>query len=45
MIIDEAQRIKDPTTRLSLAVKAMKYDFAIALRGPPVENSWVDFGA
>lgn len=42
IIIDEAQRIKDPTTRLSLAVKAMKYDFAIALSGTPVENSWVD---
>lgn len=42
MVIDEAQRIKDPTTRLSLAVKAMNYDFAIALSGTPVENSWVD---
>ena len=42
MIIDEAQKIKNPTTMAAMAVKAMKYDFAIAMSGTPVENSWID---
>lgn len=42
MIIDEAQRIKNPGAMITDAVKAMKYDFAIALSGTPVENTWLD---
>ena len=42
MIIDEAQKIKNPTTMISLAIKAMNYEFGIALTGTPVENTWVD---
>lgn len=42
MILDEAQKIKNPTTMVSLATRAMKYDFGIALTGTPVENTWVD---
>lgn len=42
MIIDEAQKIKNPATMITTAVKAMQYDFAIALTGTPVENTWND---
>lgn len=42
MILDEAQKIKNPTTMISLAIKAMNYEFGIALTGTPVENTWVD---
>lgn len=42
MIIDEAQKIKNPGTRVSEAVRAMNYDFGLALTGTPVENSWND---
>lgn len=42
MIIDEAQKIKNPGTRVSEAVRAMNYNFGLALTGTPVENSWND---
>lgn len=42
MVIDEAQKIKNPTTMVTTAVKAMQYDFGIALTGTPVENTWND---
>lgn len=42
MVLDEAQKIKNPMISTTSAVKAMKYDFAIALTGTPVENSWID---
>lgn len=42
MILDEAQKIKNPTTMTTMAVKAMNYEFGIALTGTPVENTWVD---
>ncbi|MBI4596298.1 MAG: DEAD/DEAH box helicase, partial [Candidatus Tectomicrobia bacterium] len=42
MIIDEAQKVKTPSAMVTLAIKAMKYDFGIAMTGTPVENSWVD---
>jgi len=42
MIIDEAQKIKTPNTLVTNAIKAMKYEFGVALTGTPVENSWVD---
>lgn len=42
IVLDEAQNIKNPVTQIANAVKGMKYDFAVALTGTPVENSWVD---
>lgn len=42
MVLDEAQRIKNPTTLVTMATKAMKYDFGVCLTGTPVENSWID---
>lgn len=42
MVLDEAQTIKNPFARVSLAVKAMKYKFGLALTGTPIENTWVD---
>lgn len=41
-ILDEAQKIKNPKSGVSLAIRAMKYEFALALTGTPVENSWTD---
>lgn len=40
--LDEAQKIKTPTTYVTNAVKAMKADFKIAMTGTPVENTLVD---
>lgn len=42
IVVDEAQKMKNPTTGVTKAIKAMKYDYAICLSGTPVENSWVD---
>lgn len=42
IVVDEAQKIKTPTAMVTLAVKAMKYEFGISMTGTPVENSWVD---
>ena len=42
IVVDEAQKIKNPDAGITKALKAMKYDFAICLSGTPVENSWVD---
>lgn len=42
MILDEAQKIKNPATRTSVAARAMNCDFSLALTGTPVENSWTD---
>lgn len=42
IIADEVQKIKNPTTGITTAIKAMKYDFSISLSGTPVENSWID---
>lgn len=42
IIVDEAQKIKNPTTGVTTAIKAMNYDYAICLSGTPVENSWID---
>lgn len=42
MIIDEAQKIKNPNSLIARAIKAMKYDFGLALTGTPVENTWID---
>lgn len=42
MVLDEAQKIKNPAALITNAAKSMKYDFAIAITGTPVENAWVD---
>lgn len=42
MVIDEAQKVKTPTAMVTLAVKAMNYEFGLGMTGTPVENSWVD---
>lgn len=39
IIIDEAQKIKNPETATTLAVKSLKAKFKIALSGTPVENN------
>jgi len=38
-VSDESQRIKNPRTRISAAVKSLKAKFRIALTGTPIENS------
>lgn len=42
IIVDEAQKIKNPSASQTQALKAMKYDFTVCLSGTPVENSWID---
>ena len=42
IVVDEAQKIKNPSTGVTIAIKAMNYDYAICLSGTPVENSWTD---
>ena len=39
LIIDEAQKIKNPGTQISKAVKSLKAKYKIALSGTPVENN------
>ena len=39
IIIDEAQKIKNSTTQISIAVKSIKAKYKIALSGTPVENN------
>lgn len=42
IVADEAQKIKNPSTKLTNAVKALKSQFALAITGTPVENSFFD---
>lgn len=42
LICDEAQRIKNPAAKVSMAVRALKARFRVACTGTPVENSLVD---
>ena len=42
VVCDEAQKIKNPSTRAAHAVKAMRADVRIAMTGTPVENSLDD---
>lgn len=39
VILDEAQNIKNPTTKQAKAARALKGDFRVALTGTPVENN------
>ncbi len=41
-IADEVQAIKNDSSLQSRALRAMNYDFALALTGTPIENSWTD---
>jgi hypothetical protein len=40
--LDEAQKIKTPTSLTTETVKALKSDFVLAMTGTPVENSFAD---
>jgi SNF2 family DNA or RNA helicase/uncharacterized Zn finger protein len=42
-IIDEAQNIKNPTSKQTKAVKSIKADHYIAMSGTPVENGLMDY--
>ncbi len=42
VILDEAQKIKSPATRVTHAVKGLKADFLLAMTGTPVENRLAD---
>ena len=42
IICDEAQRIKNPGTQVTLAAKKLRAEFRIACTGTPVENSLAD---
>lgn len=42
MVLDEAQKIKNPTALVTFAAKAMKYKFGLCITGTPIENTWVD---
>lgn len=41
-VFDEAQKIKNPGTQITLAVLAMNIDFAVLMTGTPVENRPAD---
>lgn len=42
MICDEAQKVKNSTTQVSVAVKAQNADFKISCTATPIENSLLD---
>lgn len=42
VVLDEAQRIKNPTTQVTSAAKALQAEFKLPMTGTPVENSLVD---
>lgn len=42
LIADEAHEAKDPSSLRSRALRAMRYDFGLALTGTPIENGWRD---
>jgi len=42
VVCDEAQKIKNPSTRAAHAVKAMRAEVRVAMTGTPVENSLDD---
>jgi SNF2 family DNA or RNA helicase len=43
VFLDEAQKIKSPSTLTTNTAKALKSGFKVALTGTPVENSLLDF--
>ena len=38
IILDEAQKIKNPKTKMTIAIKILKSDYKLALSGTPIEN-------
>ena len=42
VILDEAQKIKSPKTRITHAIKALNRQFMVAMTGTPVENRFSD---
>ena len=38
IILDEAQKIKNPKTKMAIALKTFKSDYRLALSGTPIEN-------
>ncbi len=38
IILDEAQKIKNPKTKMAIAIKSFKADYKLALSGTPIEN-------
>lgn len=42
IVLDEAQRIKNPTALLTECIKGLKSEFLLAMTGTPVENSFID---
>jgi hypothetical protein len=42
VVVDEAQKIKTPSSLMTTAIKALKADFRVVATGTPVENSLVD---
>lgn len=42
VLLDEAQKIKNPGVRITDAAKAVKADFIVAMTGTPVENRLAD---
>jgi len=38
IILDEAQKIKNPKTKMCVAIKSLKSDYRLALSGTPIEN-------
>ena len=45
MVLDEAQNIKNPTAKQSIAVREIESEFRIALTGTPVENRLAELWA
>ena len=45
VILDEAQKIKNPQTLTNKTARALKADFRVAVTGTPVENSFSDIWA
>ncbi len=42
VVLDEAQKIKTPSTLVTNAAKALKCDFRVAMTGTPIENTFMD---
>jgi SNF2 family DNA or RNA helicase len=38
IILDEAQKIKNPTTKMAIAIKSFHSEYKLALSGTPIEN-------
>jgi SNF2 family DNA or RNA helicase len=43
IVVDEAQNIKNPSTKQSSFIKKLESNYKVALTGTPIENSLVDY--